>query len=232
MTKINMEALRELESEYPELKGLSRNDPRLVALREPLELDEIVSRKRPNTVRINKVIDQYLQLAVKNNWSKAEMLYWLNKSGPLRTHLTNSQIETRQSYTGVKLKTNVIKFDHNDQEHVDKIILDKKAHGKSFDQIATMINDLGYGTFVDAPYVNHRYRKLITKLIPKHEIKPELTGEEKRNVDVQIEVAMKAEMSIGNLVQYLNGMSKIKHEVTCDVVAKRAKRMHIKLDGM
>ena len=230
MTKINMEALRKLESEYPELKGLPRNDPRLVAIREPLELDEIVSRRRPNTVRINKVIDQYLQLAVKNGWPKAEMLYWLNKSGPLRTHLTNSQIETRQSYTGVKLKTNVIKFDHNDQEHVDKIIMDKKAHGKSFDQIAMMINDLGYGTFVDAPYVNHRYRKLIPKSSYKNV--PKLTGEEKRNVDVQIEVAMKTEMSIGNLVQYLNGLSKIKHEVTRDVVAKRAKRMHIKLEGM
>ena len=228
MTKIYMEALRKLESEYPELRGLPRNDPRLVALREPLELDEIVSRRRPNTVRINKIIDQYLQLGVKNGWSKAETLYWLNKSGPLRTNVTNSQIEMRQSYTGVKLKTNVIKFDHNDQEHVDKIIIDKKAHGKSFDQIATMINDLGYGTFVDAPYVNHRYRKLI----PKHEMKPELNGEEKRIVDVQIEAAMNTEMSIGDLVQYLNGMSKIKHEVTRDVVAKRAKRMHIKLEGM
>lgn len=228
MTKIDMEALRRLEDEYPELKGLSRNDPRLVALREPLELDETVSRRRPNTVRINKVIDQYLQLAVKNDWPKAEMLYWLNKSGPLRTHLTNSQIEMRQSYTGVKLKTNVIKFDHNDQEHVDKIILDKKAHGKSFDQIAMMINELGYGSFVDAPYVNHRYRKLI----PKHEMKPELTGEEKRIVDVQIEAAMNIEMSIDDLVQYLNGMPKIKHEVIRDVVIKRAKRMHIKLEGM
>lgn len=230
MTKINMEALRKLESEYPELRGLPRNDPRLVALREPLELDETVSRRRPNTVRINKVIDQYLQLAVKNNWTKAEMLYWLNKSGPLRTHLTNSQVEMRQSYTGVKLKTNVIKFDHNDQEHVDKIIIDKKAHGKSFDQIATIINDLGYGTFVDAPYVNHRYRKLIPK--SSYKSVPELTGEEKRIVDVQIEAAMNTEMSIGDLVQYLNGLAKIKHEVTRDVVAKRAKRMHIKLEGM
>lgn len=228
MTKIDMEALRKLESEYPDLKGLPRNDPRLVALREPLELDEIESHRRPNTVRINKVIDQYLQLAVKNNWTKAEMLYWLNKSGPLRTHLTNSQIETRQSYTGVKLKTNVIKFDHNDQEHVDRIILNGKRYNKSFDQIATMINDLGYGTFVDAPYVNHRYRKLI----PKHEMKPELTGEEKRIVDVQIEVAMNTEMSIDDLVQYLNKMPKIKHEVIRDVVIKRAKRMHIKLEGM
>lgn len=230
MTKIDMEALQKLESEYPELKGLSRNDPRLVALREPLELDETVSRRRPNTVRINKVIDQYLQLAVKNNWPKAEMLYWLNKSGPLRTHLTNSQVEMRQSYTGVKLKTNVIKFDHNDQEHVDKIIIDKKAHGKSFDQIAMIINDLGYGTFVDAPYVNHRYRKLIPK--SSYKSVPELTGEEKRIVDVQIEAAMNTEMSIGDLVQYLNGLAKIKHEVTRDVVAKRAKRMHIKLEGM
>lgn len=209
MTKIDMEALRKLESEYPELRGLPRNDPRLVALRKPLELDEIESHRRPNTVRINKVIDQYLQLAVKNGWPKAEMLYWLNKSGPLRTHLTNSQIEMRQSYTGVKLKTNIIKFDHNDQEHIDRIILDKKAHGKSFDQIAMIINDLGYGTFVDAPYVNHRYRKLI----PTHEImKPELTGKEKRIVDVQIEAAMITEKNIGNLVQYLNGLAKIKHE--------------------
>ena len=230
MTKIDMEALQKLESEYPELKGLPRNDPRLVALREPLELDETVSRRRPNTVRINKVIDQYLQLAVKNNWPKAEMLYWLNKSGPLRTNLTNSQIEIRQSYTGVKLKTNVIKFDHNDQEHVDKIILDKKAHGKSFDQVATIINDLGYGTFVDAPYVNHRYRKLVPK--SSYKSVPELTGEEKRIVDVQIEVAMNTEMSADDLVQYLNLMPKIKHEVTRDVVAKRAKRMHIKLEGM
>lgn len=228
MTKIDMEALQKLESEYPELKGLSRNDPRLVALREPLELDENVSRRRPNTVRINKVIDQYLQLGVKNGWSKAETLYWLNKSGPLRTHLTNSQIEMRQPYTGVKLKTNVIKFNQIDQEHVDRIILNGKRYSKSFDQIATNINDLGYGTFVDAPYVNHRYRKLI----PKHEMKPELTGEEKRIVDVQIEVAMNTEMNIGDLVQYLNGMSKIKHEVIRDVVIKRAKRMHIKLEGM
>lgn len=228
MAKIDMKALQELESEYPELKGLSRNDPRLVALREPLELDETVSRRRPNTVRINKVIDQYLQLAVKNNWPKAEMLYWLNKSGPLRTHLTNSQIETRQSYTGVKLKTNVIKFNQIDQEHVDRIILNGKRYSKSFDQIATMINDLGYGTFVDAPYVNRRYRNLI----PKHEIKPELTSKEKRIVDVQIEIAMNTEMSIDDLVQYLNRMPKIKHEVTRDVVAKRAKRMHIKLEGM
>lgn len=228
MTKIDMKALQKLESEYPELKGLPQNDPRLVALREPLELDETVSRRRPNTVKINKVIDQYLQLAVKNDWPKAEMLYWLNKSGPLRTHLTNSQIEMRQSYTGIKLKTNVIKFDHNDQEHVDRIILNGKRGNKSFDQIAMMINDLGYGTFVDAPYVNHRYRKLI----PKHEMKPELTGEEKRNVDVQIEVAMKTEMNVDDLAQYLNGMSKLKHEVTRDVVIKRAKRMHIKLEGM
>ena len=228
MTKIDMEALRKLESEYPELRGLPRNDPRLVALREPLELDEIVSRRRPNTVRINKIIDQYLQLAVKNGWPKAEMLYWLNKSGPLRTNVTNSQIEMRQSYTGIKLKTNVIKFDHNDQEHVDRIILNGKRGNKSFDQIAMMINDLGYGTFVDAPYVNHRYRKSI----PKHEMKPELTGEEKRNVDVQIEVAMKTEMNVDDLAQYLNGMSKLKHEVTRDVVIKRAKRMHIKLEGM
>lgn len=228
MTKIDMKALRKLESEYPDLRGLPRNDPRLVAIREPLELDEVVSRRRPNTVRINKVIDQYLQLAVKNNWPKAEMLYWLNKSGPLRTNLTNSQIEMRQSYTGVKLKTNVIKFNQIDQEHVDRIISNGKRHNKSFDQIATMINDLGYGTFVDAPYVNHRYRKLI----PKHEIKPELTSEEKRIVDVQIEVAMNTEMNIGDLVQYLNGMSKIKHEVTRDVVIKRAKRMYIKLEGM
>ena len=230
MTKIDMEALQKLESEYPELKGLSRNDPRLVALREPLELDENVSRRRPNTVRINKVIDQYLQLAVKNNWPKAEMLYWLNKSGPLRTHLTNSQIEMRQSYTGVKLKTNVIKFNQIDQEHVDRIISNGKRHNKSFDQIATMINDLGYGTFVDAPYVNHRYRKLIPK--SSYKSVPELTGEEKRIVDVQIEAAMNTEMSIGDLVQYLNGLAKIKHEVTHDVVAKRAKRMHIKLEGM
>lgn len=230
MTKIDMKALQELESEYPELKGLTRNDPRLVALREPLELDEAVSRRRPNTVRINKVIDQYLQLAVKNNWTKAEMLYWLNKSGPLRTHLTNSQIETRQSYTGVKLKTNVIKFDHNDQEHVDRIILNGKRYNKSFDQIATMINDLGYGTFVDAPYVNHRYRKLIPK--SSYKSVPELTGEEKRIVDAQIEVAMNTEMNTDDLVKYLNGMSKIKHEVTRDVVIKRAKRMHIKLEGM
>ena len=230
MTKINMEALRELESEYPELKGLPRNDPRLVALREPLELDETVSRRRPNTVRINKIIDQYLQLGVKNGWSKAETLYWLNKSGPLRTNVTNSQIEMRQSYTGVKLKTNIIRFDYNDQEHVDRIIMDKKAHGKSFDQIAMIINDLGYGTFVDAPYVNHRYRKLIPK--SSYKSVPELTGEEKRIVDVNIDVAMKTEMSIGNLVQYLNGLARIKHEVTRDVVAKRAKRMHIKLEGM
>lgn len=230
MTKINMKALQKLEDEYPGLIGLSPNDPRLVALREPLELDEIVSRRRPNTVRINKVIDQYLQLGVKNNWTKAQTLYWLNKSGPLRTNVTNSQIEMRQSYTGVKLKTNVIKFDHNDQEHVDKIILDKKAHGKSFDQIAMMINDLGYGTFVDAPYVNHRYRKLILK--SSYKSVPELTGEEKRNVDVHIEVAMKTEMNIDDLVQYLNRMPKIKHEVTRDVVIKRAKRMHIKLEGM
>lgn len=230
MTKINMEALHKLESEYPELKGLPQSDPRLVALREPLELDEIVSRRQPNTVRINKVIDQYSQLAVKNNWSKAEMLYWLNKSGPLHTHLTNSQIEMRQTYTGVKLKTNVIKFDHNDQEHVDKIIIDKKAHGKSFDQIATMINDLGYGTFVDASYVNHRYRKLIPKSSYKNV--PELTGKEKRIVDVQIEVAMNTEMNIDDLVQYLNSLYKIKHEVTRDVVIKRAKRMHIRLEGM
>ena len=228
MTKINMEALRKLESEYPDLKGLPRNDPRLVALREPLELDEIESHRWPNTVRINKVIDQYLQLAVKNNWTKAEMLYWLNKSGPLRTHLTNSQIETRQSYTGVKLKTNVIKFDHNDQEHIDRIILNGKRYNKSFDQIAMNINDLGYGAFVDAPYVNRRYHNLI----PKHEIKPELTSKEKRIIDVQIEIAMNTEMSINDLVQYLNKMPKIKHEVTRDVVAKRAKRMHIKLEGM
>lgn len=111
---------------------------------------------------------------------------------------------------------------------MDKIILDKKAHGKSFDQIAMIINDLGYGTFVDAPYVNHRYRKLI----PKHEIKPELTGEEKRIVDVQIEVAMNTETNVDDLVHYLNKMAKIKHEVTRDVVVKRAKRMHIKLEGM
>lgn len=228
MTKIDMEALHKLESEYPNLRGLSQDDPRLVAIREPLELDENVSRRRPNTVRINKVIDQYLQLAVKNNWPKAEMLYWLNKSGPLRTNVTNSQIEMRQSYTGIKLKTNVIKFDHNDQEHVDRIILNGKRYNKSFDQIAMMINDLGYGTFVDAPYVNHRYRKLI----PKHEMKPELTGEEKRIVDVQIEAAMNTEMSIDDLVQYLNKMPKIKHEVIRDVVIKRAKRMHIKLEGM
>lgn len=230
MTKIDFKALAELEDEYPELKGLSRNDPRLVALREPLELDETVSRRRPNTVRINKAIDQYLQLGVKNGWSKAETLHWLNKSGPLRTHLTNSQIEMRQSYTGVKLKTNVIEFNQIDQEHVDKIILDKKAHGKSFDQIATMINDLGYGTFVDAPYVNHRYRKLIPK--SSYKSVPELTGEEKRIVDVQIDVAMNTEMNTDDLVKYLNGLSKIKHEVTRDVVAKRAKRMHIKLEGM
>ena len=209
---------------------MSQDDPRLVALREPLELDEIVSRRRPNTVRINKVIDQYLQLAVKNGWPKAEMLYWLNKSGPLRTNLTNSQIEMRQSYTGIKLKTNVIKFDHNDQEHVDRIILNGKRYNKSFDQIAMIINDLGYGTFVDAPYVNHRYRKLIPK--SSYKSVPELTGEENRIVDVQIEVAMSTEMSIGNLVQYLNSLAKIKHEVTRDVVAKRAKHMHINLEGM
>lgn len=230
MTKIDMEALQKLESEYPNLRGLSQDDPRLVALREPLELDEIVSRRRPNTVRINKVIDQYLQLAVKNGWPKAEMLYWLNKSGPLRTNLTNSQIEMRQSYTGIKLKTNVIKFDHNDQEHVDRIILNGKRYNKSFDQIAMIINDLGYGTFVDAPYVNHRYRKLIPK--SSYKSVPELTGEENRIVDVQIEVAMSTEMSIGNLVQYLNSLAKIKHEVTRDVVAKRAKHMHINLEGM
>lgn len=230
MTKIDMEALHKLESEYPELKGLPQSDPRLVALREPLELDETVSRRRPNTVRINKIIDQYLQLGVKNGWSKVETLYWLNKSGPLRINVTNSQIEMRQSYTGIKLKTNVIKFDHNDQEHVDRIIMDKKAHGKSFDQIAMIINDLGYGTFVDAPYVNHRYHKLIPK--SSYKSVPELTGEEKRIVDVQIEVAMITEKNIGNLVQYLNGLAKIKHEVTRDVVSKRAKRMHIKLEGM
>lgn len=230
MTKIDMKALRKLEREYPDLREISRNDPRLVAIRKPLEIEEIVSRQRPNTVKINKVIDQYLQLAVKNGWPRAEMLYWLNKSGPLRTHLTNSQIEMRQSYTGVKLKANVIKFDCNDQAHIDRIILDKKAHGKSFDQISMIINDLGYGSFVDAPYVNHRYRKLVPK--SSYKSVPELTGEEKRIVDVQIEVAMNTEMSIGNLVQYLNKMPKIKHEVTRDVVAKRAKRMHIKLEGM
>jgi hypothetical protein len=63
MTKIDMEALHKLESEYPNLKGLPRDDPRLAAIREPLELDETVSRRRPNTVRINKIIDQEKEAA-------------------------------------------------------------------------------------------------------------------------------------------------------------------------
>jgi len=92
-----------------------------------------------------------------------------------------------------------------------------------------IINDLGYGTFVDASYVNHRYRKLIPK--SSYKSVPELTSEEKRIVDVQIEVAMNAEMNVDDLVQYLNKISKIKHEVIRDVVIKRAKRMHIKLEG-
>lgn len=229
MTKINMELLHVLESDYGNLSHVPEDDKRLAELRKPFMVERSQEdRQSSRVVKINQALDKYISLGVKNGWSKAETLYWLNQSGPLQTNVTNSQIERRILFRSISLTKKSMDFDHNDQAHIDRIILDKKAHGKSFDQIATMINDLGYGTFVDAPYVNHRYRKLI----PKHEMNPELTGEEKRIVDVNIEVAMKAEMSIGNLVQYLNGMSKIKHEVTRDVVAKRAKRMHIKLERM
>lgn len=229
MTKIDMELLHALESDYGNLSHVPEDDERLVELRKPFIVERSQEDRQSScVVKINQALDKYIALGVKNGWSKAETLYWLNKSGPLRTNVTNSQIERRISFRSISLTRKPMDFDHNDQAHIDRIILDKKAHGKSFDQIATMINDLGYGTFVDAPYVNHRYRKLI----PKHEIKPELNGEEKRIVDVNIEVAMKTEMSIDDLVQYLNGLAKIKHEVTRDVVIKRTKRMHIKLEGM
>lgn len=229
MTKINMELLHALESDYGNLSHVPEDDVRLAELRKPFMVERSQEdRQSSRVVKINQALDKYIALGVKNGWSKAETLYWLNKSGPLRTNVTNSQIERRISFRSISLTRKPMNFDHNDQAHIDRIILDKKAHGKSHDQIATMINDLGYGTFVDAQYVNLRYKKLI----PKYEMKPELNGEEKRIVDVQIEAAMNTEMSIDDLVQYLNGMPMIKHEVTRDVVIKRAKRMHIKLEGM
>ncbi|KRM09198.1 hypothetical protein ABTQ33_12810 (plasmid) [Paucilactobacillus suebicus] len=229
MTKIDMELLHVLESDYGDLSHVPEDDKRLAELRKPFMVERSQEdRQSSRVVKINQALDKYISLGVKNGWSKAETLYWLNQSGPLQTNVTNSQIERRISFRSISLTRKPMDFDHNDQAHIDRIILDKKAHGKSHDQIATMINDLGYGSFVDAPYVTHRYRKLI----PKHEMKPELTGEEKRIVDVQIEVAMNTEMNVNDLVKYLNDMSKIKHEVTRDVVTKRAKRMHIKLEGM
>lgn len=231
MTKINMELLHALESDYGNLSHVPEDDKRLAELRKPFMVERSQEdRQSSRVVKINQALDKYIALGVKNGWSKAETLYWLNKSGPLRINVTNSQIERRISFRSISLTRKPMDFDQNDQEHVDRIILDKKAHGKSFDQIAMIINDLGYGTFVDAPYVNHRYRKLIPKSSYKHV--PELTGEEKRIVDVQIAVTMNTGMNADDLVQYLNKMAKIKHEVTRDVVIKRAKRMHIKMEGM
>lgn len=231
MTKINMELLHALESDYGNLSHVPEDDKRLAELRKPFMVERSQEdRQSSRVVKINQAIDKYIALGIKNGWSKAETLYWLNKSGPLRTNVTNPQIERRISFRSISLTRKPMDFDHNDQAHIDRIILDKKAHGKSHDQIAMIINDLGYGTFVDAPYVNHRYRKLIPK--SSYKSVPELTGEEKRFVDVQIDIATKTEMSVDDLVQYLNGLPKIKHEVTRDVVVKRAKRMHIKLEGM
>lgn len=212
--------------------ALSEDEPHMKRLQESVTSPDDLARKRGIREKYkqrNAIIDRYIALGVKNGWSKAETLYWLNKSGSLRENVTFAQIDRQISYSNVKLTRKFMAFNKIDQEHVDKIVLQQTNHGKSSDQIAMMINDLGYGTFVDAPYVTHRYRKLIPK--SSYKSVPELTGEEKRIVDVQITVTMNTGMNADDLVQYLNGLPKIKHEVTRDVVIKRAKRMHIKLEG-